>query len=84
MPDVTESSLSPTQSSGVGRSEFLTPVSDRFVEDKDSSLCKQVFYVSKTQGEPMVLPDSVTDDLGRKSVTTIAWAILHPDILADR
>ena len=54
VPDVTESSLFPTQSSGVGRSEFLTPVSDPFVGDKYSSLCKQVFYVSKAQGEPMV------------------------------
>ncbi len=54
VPDVVESSLFPTQSSGVGRSEFLTLVSDRFVGDKDSSLCKQVFYVSKAQGEPMV------------------------------
>ena len=38
VPDVAESSLFPTQSSGVGRSEFLTPISDRFVGDKDSSL----------------------------------------------
>ena len=51
VPDVAESSLSPTQSSGVGRSEFLAPVSDRFVGDKDSSLCKQVFYVWKAQGD---------------------------------
>ena len=54
VPDVAESSLFPTQSSGVGRSEFLTPVSDRFVGDKDASLREQVFYVSKAQGEPMV------------------------------
>ena len=62
VPDVTESSLFPTQSSGIGWSEFLTPVSDRFVGDKDSSLREQVFYVSKAQGEPMVEPNSVTDD----------------------
>ena len=54
VPDVAESFLFPTQCSGVGRSEFLTPISDRFVGDKDSSLCKQVFYISKAQGEPMV------------------------------
>ena len=54
VPDVAEPSLFSAQRSGVGRSEFLTPVSDRFVGDKDSSLCKQVFYVSKAQGEPMV------------------------------
>ena len=52
-----QSSLFPTQSAGVGRSEFLTPVSDRFVGNKDSSLRKQVFYVSKAQGEPMVQRD---------------------------
>jgi len=54
VPDIAESSLFPTQSSGVGGSEFLTPVSDRFVGDKDSSLREQVFYVSKAQCEPMI------------------------------
>ena len=38
MPDVAQSSLFPTQSSGAGWSEFLTPVSDRLVGDKHSSL----------------------------------------------
>ncbi len=71
VPDVAESSPFPTQSSGVGRSEFLTPVSDRFVGDKDSSLCKQVFYVSKAQGEPVVQPNGVTDDFKRKAVASI-------------
>ena len=54
MPGVAESALFPTQSAGIGRSEFLTPVSDRLVGDKDSSLREQVFYISKAQGEPMV------------------------------
>ncbi len=71
VPDVAESSPFPTQSSGVGRSEFLTPVSDRFVGDKDSSLCKQVFYVSKAQGEPMVQPNGVTDNFRWKAMPSI-------------
>ncbi len=71
VPDVAESSLFPTESSGVRRSEFLTPVSDRFVEDKDSSLREQVFYVSKAQGEPMVQPNGVTDDFRRKAMPSI-------------
>ena len=54
VPDIAQSSLFSTQYSGIGRSELPTPVSDRFVGDKDSSLCKQIFYVSKAQGEPMV------------------------------
>jgi len=69
--EIAESSLFPTQSSGVGRSEFLTPVSDRFAGDKDSSLCKQVFYVSKAEGEPMVQPNGVTDDFRWKAMTSI-------------
>ncbi len=71
VPGVAQSSLFSTQSSGVGRSEFLTPVSERFVGDKDSSLCKQVFYVSKAQGEPMVQPNGVTDDFRRKAMPSI-------------
>ena len=71
VPDVAESSLFPTQSSGVGRSEFLTPIADRFVGDKGSSLCKQVFYVSKAQGEPMVQPNGVTDDFRWKAMPSI-------------
>ena len=71
MPGVAESALFPTQSAGVGRSEFLTPVSDRFIGDKDSSLGEQVFYVTKAQGEPMVQPNGVTDDFRRKEVTPI-------------
>ncbi len=54
VPDIAEPPLPPPQISRIGRTEFSTPVSDRFVGDKDSSLCKQVFYVSKAQGEPMV------------------------------
>ncbi len=37
----------------------------------DSSLRKQVFYVSKAQGEPMVQPDSVTDDFRWKAMPSI-------------
>ena len=64
-------SLFPTQGAGVERAEFLTPVSDRFIGDKDSSLREQVFYVSKAQGEPMVEPNSVTDDYMREAMPSI-------------
>jgi hypothetical protein len=71
VPDVAESALFPTQSSGVGRADFLTPVSDRSVGDKDSSLREQVCYISKAQGEPMVELDSVTDDFRWKTMPSI-------------
>ena len=72
VPDVAESSLFPTQSSGVGRSEFLTPIADRFVGDENPSLCEQVFYVAKAQGESMIEPNSVTDDFWRETVASIS------------
>ena len=55
----------------------LSPVSERSVPEEsmvncfDSSLRKQVFYVSKAQGEPMVQPDSVTDDFRWKAMPSI-------------
>ena len=48
-----------------------TPVSDRFIGDKDASLGEQVFYVSKAQGEPMVQANGVTDDFRRNAVASI-------------
>ena len=71
VPDIAEPPLPPPQISRIGRTEFSTPVSDRFVGDTDSSLCKQVFYVSKAQGEPMVEPNSVADDFWRETVASI-------------
>ncbi len=64
VPDIAEPPLPPLQISRIGRTEFSTPVSDRFIGDKDSSLREQVFYVSKTQGEPVVQPSEVACRLG--------------------
>ena len=71
VPNVAESAPFPTQSAGIGRSEFLTPVSDRFIRNNDSALREQVFYVSKAQGEPMVEPNSVADDFRRKAMASV-------------
>ncbi len=38
VPDIAEPPLPPLQISRIGRTEFSTPVSDRFMGDKDSSL----------------------------------------------
>ena len=71
VPDVPKSSPLPSQSAGIGRSKLPTPVSDRLVGDQDSSLRKQVFYVSKAQRKPMVEPNSVADDFWRETVASI-------------
>ena len=71
VPDVAQSALFSPQSSGIAGSEFPTPVSDRSVGDKDSSLREQDFYVSKAQGKLMVEPNSVADDFWRETVASI-------------
>ena len=43
--------------------EFLAPVTDGFMTDKNPSLEKQFFNISVTQGEAMVESDRVLDDV---------------------
>ncbi len=71
VPDVTEPSLLPPQISSIGRTELPTPIPKCFVRNTDASFCKQVFYVSKAQREPMVQPDSVADDFRWKAMPAI-------------
>ncbi len=54
VPGVAEPPLLPPQISSIGRTELQTPIPNSLVRNKDPSLCKQVFHVSKAQGEPMV------------------------------
>jgi len=71
VPDVAEPSLFSPQSSSIGRTELLTPISDRLVRHNDAPLSEQVFDVAKAQGEPMVQPNGVADDSRRKTVASI-------------
>ncbi len=72
MPDVAQSSLFSPQSSGIGRSEFPTPVSDRFIGDGDATFSEQVFDIAETEREPMVQPDGVSDDFRGETVASVS------------
>ena len=67
VPDVAEPSLFSAQSSSIGRTELLTPISDSLVRNNDSPLSEQVFCVAKAQGEPMAQQNGVADDSRRKT-----------------
>jgi hypothetical protein len=71
IPNVTQATLFPSKYSSVCRAELEAPVANGFVGDKDSSLCEQVFYVSKAQGEPMVQSNGVNDDFRWKGMPSI-------------
>ncbi len=54
MSDVAEPTLLLPQIAGIGRTELQTPIPNCLVRNDDASFSKQVFDVSKAQGEPMV------------------------------
>ena len=48
MPSITEATLQSLQFPGVVRTKLLTPTSNRFLGNKDASLCQQIFDVTET------------------------------------
>ena len=52
------------QVSSKGETGFVTPQSDRLVGQGDAALGDKVFHIPEAEGESMIEPHSVTDDLG--------------------
>jgi hypothetical protein len=71
VPDVPESALSLPECAGICCSELLAPGSNRFVRHGHAAFCKQIFNIAKAKSEPMIQPDGMADDLGRKPVAAI-------------
>ena len=67
------------QSAGINRSEFYAPETDCFTADGDAALGQEIFDISVAEIETIVEPDSVGDDVRRKSVTFVS---IYPQILA--
>jgi hypothetical protein len=51
--------------------EFENPPMDRFIADHQSALSQKILDVPVAQRETEVEPDSVPDDVGRKSVAGV-------------
>jgi hypothetical protein len=71
MPDVSRPSLPTPEPSCELRPELPAPPPDGLVGDRDSSLRQESLDVSEAQSESIMEPDSVTDDLGRESVSVV-------------
>ena len=48
------------------RSEFVCPVSDRFIAEFDAAFCQQFLDIAKAQRESKVQPNRLSDNIGRK------------------
>ena len=83
MPNVTQPTLVTPEPSSVLGAELPTPLPDGLVGDGDSPLREEFLNVAKTQGEPVVQPDAVTDDFARKPEASIGLGMrFHPRSLA--
>ena len=74
----TVASMLSFQSSGVKSAELDAPEADRFQSDDDTALGQDIFNVSVTQIEAIVEPDSVADEIWRKTMSLVGihWQIL--------
>jgi hypothetical protein len=52
--------------------ELLTPATDRFVGDFDTPFEKDFLNVSVAQGEPIIEPNAMADDLRGKAVVFVS------------
>ncbi len=83
VPDIAEPPLATLEIVRVLRPEFSAPLPDRLVGNEDATLREQFLDIAKAQGEPIVQPDAVADDLRGKPVAAVRRQInFHPQSLA--
>ena len=83
VPDIAQAALSFFKLMSIGRYKLLAPLANCFVGDRDATVGKQFFDLSKTKEEPMVQLDGVTDDLRWKTKTLVAGPVgVHHTSLA--
>jgi hypothetical protein len=61
--------------SGFEPSHLSLALARRLVGDYDPALCQQILNISEAQAETVVKPNSMADDIWRKSVSVIVGSI---------
>ncbi len=72
VPVITELTVPALEAPLIARAELQVPPADRLREYEDTTLCKQIFDVTKAHSEPMISPDGIADDLWRRTVAEVA------------
>src|SRR5216683_2563075 len=70
VPLVTASRMAPTKLACQQWAELAAPEPDGLVTDLDPPFGEQLFDIAVAEGEAVVQPHSVTDDLGRETVAS--------------
>ena len=71
MPDIAELTMPTAQAPSKRGIESATPQSDRLLGHGEAALGEKVFDIPEAEGEPIIKPHGVTDDLGWEVVASI-------------
>ncbi len=79
---VPQTSLGSLEVAGIVRHKFPTPFSNGFIGHGDVSFGEKFFHLPEAETEPMIQPDSVTDNFRGKAMTVIAgcWGFHHASL----
>ncbi len=72
MTGIAQASLPVFKLVSIAKPKLLTPLSNGFIGDGDVSFGQEFFHLTKTEAEPMVEPNGVTDNFGGEPVTVVA------------
>jgi hypothetical protein len=75
VPFVAWLSASTLQPIGIVLAKLQTPLADGFMSDVDPAFEQQLLHVTVTQGEAIVKPDPMTDNLVGKAVIFVALGV---------
>ena len=64
-----------TQLIGIVLPELATPLADGFIGDVDAAFEQELLHVAVAQGETIVEPDAVADDLAGKAVIFVTLGV---------
>ena len=75
VPLVARSRSAATQPIGVVLPKLPTPLTDGLMGHGDATLEQEFLHVAVAEGEPIVEPDPMADDLPRKAVVLVAFGV---------
>ena len=76
MPLITGLCPPPAQLVRVVLAKCAAPLPDRLIREDDPARCQQFFYVAIAEGESIIEPHGLTDNLGREGVAKLEFNLL--------
>lgn len=75
MPFIPRLRAPATQAIGIFLPKFPTPLTDRFMGNRDAAFEQEFLHVAEAQGKAIVEPDPVTDNFTREAMILVALGV---------